>query len=64
MDSPSTQGCDGQPDVLELKCFHVGQEFFDNQVVVLSPAGSNVPVYFALVDLVMLMQSDVVQAFN
>lgn len=64
MDFPSTQGCDGQPDILELKCFYVGQEFFDNQLVFLSLAGNNMPVYFVLVDLFILMQSDVVQTFN
>lgn len=53
-------GLSGQPDILELKCFYGGQEFFDNQIVFLSLAGSSLPVYFILVDLVILMQRDVV----
>lgn len=57
-------GLSGQPDILELKCFYVGQEFFDNHTVFLGLAGSNMPMYFVLLDLPILMQSDVVQTFN
>lgn len=57
-------GLSGQPDILELKCFYGGQEFFDNQIVFLSLAGSSMPVYFILVNLFIVMRRDVVQTFN
>lgn len=57
-------GLSGQPDILELKYFCVGQGFFDNQIIFLSLAESNMPVYHVLVDVFMLIQRDVVQTFS